>query len=540
MFQIAGCSDKEGIITCESYKSVNKIITLLTYVLLSIFPIFYHNKYFDILSTKYRFFYMTIILMALVSMILVIYFDRKKSLVKDKEKNYIIRQYFDKIQLADVAMMIFCVISMISTLLSQFKYESFWGNEGRYSGLFLILIYGLAYFMISRGVIYSRWLIEAFLVTSMLVCLLGILQYFRIDILGFKERVEEYQYNMFASTIGNINTYTAYVAMVMGISTVLFARSNSFKSLLWHFFCMVTSFVAMITGLSDNAYLAIGALFAFLPLWIFKEKNGLKIYIFIVTLFIYIIYFVNILNQTFPDHILQMDGILNNLSGYSSLKFIVAGATFIFILIHLIDLARKDKKSYGKELKIVWSLILILFFVVGIYALLDANIAGNGACYGSLGKYLVFNDDWGTHRGYIWRIGFESYKDLPFINKIFGNGPDTFGLLTVLKKHSEMLSKYNEYFDSAHNEYLQYFFTIGPFGLISYIMILVGSGIKIAINAEKDPYLLSILFAMICYAVQATVNISVPITTPLLFILIAIGMAGSRNVEKIKIEDKDE
>ncbi|MFR3752802.1 MAG: hypothetical protein ACLTW9_11920 [Enterocloster sp.] len=65
------------------------------------------------------------------------------------------------------------------------------------------------------------------------------------------------------------------------------------------------------------------------------------------------------------------------------------------------------------------------------YILYDANIKGNGDQYGSLKTYLVINDDWGTRRGYIWRIWNESYRKFPLIHKIFGYGPDTFGIITV-------------------------------------------------------------------------------------------------------------
>jgi hypothetical protein len=41
---------------------------------------------------------------------------------------------------------------------------------------------------------------------------------------------------------------------------------------------------------------------------------------------------------------------------------------------------------------------------------------------------------------------------------------------------------------------------------------------------------MAVFFAMICYAVQAVVNISLPITTPVFIVLIAVGLAGCRNV----------
>ena len=61
--------------------------------------------------------------------------------------------------------------------------------------------------------------------------------------------------------------------------------------------------------------------------------------------------------------------------------------------------------------------------------------------------------------GYIWRIGIECYMKYSPLRKLFGSGPDTFGIVTQ-SYYREMIERYYEIFDSAHNEYLQYLITI--------------------------------------------------------------------------------
>ncbi|WP_313151754.1 O-antigen ligase family protein [Lacrimispora sp.] len=516
---------EKGVLQKNKLMTIGNIIAFFTVLLLTIFPLYYHNYYFDILVVKYKLFYMTVILMAII-LLLIFIINRNGDMRKQ-----IKAIYYSKFNLADKGMISFCIIAIISTLQSSYKFESLWGNEGRYSGLFLLLIYGLAFFIISKGIHYSKWLIELFLFSSMLVCVFGITDYFMLDILGFKKNIDANQYNMFASTIGNINTYTAYVGMVMGVSTVLFVSAKTLPKIIWYFACMIISFFAIIMGLSDNAYLAIGALFAFLPLWLFKNRIGVKRYIFVLTTFIYVIYTIDFVNKIIPSHVLQMGGILEKLSGYSRLEYIVIVATIICCIVYLFDFISKGKCEYGIKLQIAWAILLVVLFMGGLYVLYDANIVGSEERYGALGNYLVFNDEWGTHRGYIWRMGLECYEKQPLIHKLFGYGPDTFGIMAMSSgRYSEMTTKYNEYFDSAHNEYLQYFITMGPFGLISYILFLVGSGIRMIKSAIKDSYVMAVFFAMICYAVQAVVNISLPITTPVFIVLIAVGLAGCRNV----------
>ena len=61
----------------------------------------------------------------------------------------------------------------------------------------------------------------------MIVCLLGILHFFNLDPLGFKKEISQDDYSIFVSTIGNINTYTAYLALPMGASAVMFATEKN-------------------------------------------------------------------------------------------------------------------------------------------------------------------------------------------------------------------------------------------------------------------------------------------------------------------------
>ena len=93
-----------------------------------------------------------------------------------------------------------------------------------------------------------------------------------------------------------------------------------------------------------------------------------------------------------------------------------------------------------------------------------------------------------------------------------------------------MLSRYYEKFDSAHNEYLQYFITIGVVGLVAYLSLLF-TGIKEMIRASsKNPILLAISFSIICYGAQAVVNISVPIVAPIMLTLLMVGVVAAREV----------
>lgn len=130
------------------------------------------------------------------------------------------------------------------------------------------------YFIVSRYWNVKTWILEAFLASGMILCLIGITDYFQLDVLNFRGNMRPEQSAIFTSTIGNINTYTAYVAIVMGVAAGGFAAAKGRLQTIWYYVCMTVAFCAIIMGCSDNAYLALGAMFAFLPVYyVFYQKG---------------------------------------------------------------------------------------------------------------------------------------------------------------------------------------------------------------------------------------------------------------------------
>ena len=61
--------------------------------------------------------------------------------------------------------------------------------------------------------------------------------------------------------------------------------------------------------------------------------------------------------------------------------------------------------------------------------------------------------------------------------------------------NDETIAKTTVIYDNAHNEYLQYFVTIGPIGVLSYVGILICACIEMNRRKEKSPYV-----SLQCYA----------------------------------------
>lgn len=257
-------------------KTNGRIIGVFTLLILAGLPIVYQDYYFNILVVKYYYYCAMVIGMVAFTVIAAIVYIRRDRLCYEGETLKTIRRdsKLSSLKATDWAMVAFALSAVISTLQSEYRYESFWGNEGRYCGLFLILLYTMCYFMVTRGLDFKRWYADVFLGAGVIVCLLGILHFFNLDPLGFKKNISPDDYSIFVSTLGNINTYTSYIALPAGISAVLFASEDNIKRRLWYYICMVLAFMALIMGVSDNAYLSLFALLGLLPLYLLKDRKG--------------------------------------------------------------------------------------------------------------------------------------------------------------------------------------------------------------------------------------------------------------------------
>lgn len=530
--------DSRFLQTCSSI--TNDAIGIILFLLVMVFPLIFHHSYYDILETKYHFYRFCIfILLCLLSLLSLgmLCVDLKKFhgehtgrlLAKLLPSNW--RTAFHA---ADLAVLAFWLATGISTLQSDFLPQSFWGNEGRYSGFLLITLYMISYFIISRFWRFKGIFLELFLISGILLCLFGITDYFQMDILHFRTEPNAVSaMQSFTSTIGNINTYTAYVGMLLGLSAVLFALEKKPFRKAWYYLCLLISFFAIIMGRSDNAYLSLAAVFALLPFVLFTSKNGIQKYLIITASFFTVIEIVNLLNQRYADVVMGLDGLFSFLTSSHILIYIIPLLWSAVVISYFFRIKQQSTPLSGKigsHLTRIWGAFLLLSLFVVFLLFLDVNIGGNSERYGTLGSYLLFNDSWGSHRGYIWKQSARLYMDLPLLHKLFGSGPDTYGCLVKALIMTDVENVLGQYLDNAHNAFLQYLVTIGIVGLITYLVFLGTSFAELFRNRMKNSYIPAVLLAAACYAAQSLVNLDLPVVTPMMWLLISMGVSGCRQL----------
>lgn len=518
-------------------KIYSGIISLGVLCVLVVFPLYYKDYYFDILEAKYRFYYRTMLAMIVVvllvslAFLVVDFLEFKFQHTKAFLKRFSPKEIRNTMTAADWFLAAFLIAILISTFQSDFFYESFWGNEGRFTGLFLHLIYIVTFWMVAHLYRFKPWHGSFFLASAMLLLLFGITDYFKMDILGFKANISKDDIFDFTSTIGNINTYVTFVGIVFGCLSALFVTEKKiWKAVIYYLAYMITA-IAMVMGNSDNAVFAIGVVFGFLPFCAFRNHRGIQRYLLLLAGFTLGAQVTGWVNETMAGQVLELRGFVAVIAKLKVLRIVAAGLFLGAVILYVAERWKKNKQGsnengdLGTRYVKMWAVFLAACVIGLLFVLYDVNIGGNEARYGSLKTYLKFSDEWGTFRGMIWRISFQAFGEQPLSHKIWGHGLDTFGLMTrFYREETGRIS--GQVFDSAHNEYIQYFLTIGLVGFITYIGFLVSTLISILKKSRNKEWGLAIVFGAGCYLAQAIITINLPIVTPVLWMLLAVGIAS--------------
>lgn len=509
---------------CRRIKAVDVIMNSYMIAVLCVFPLFVTDAYFNILESKYLFFagasIAMIVLMAICGLV-------NGSIIKYL-KTFKLNEIIKGLTIVDWMIMLFWLANVISWIFCKWPWEAFWGTSGRYNGVFLMTIYMLVYFLVTRFVTLKRWHLDAFLVASMLVCLFGITDFFKMDLLGFKANMLDRQKRLYTSTLGNINTYTIYVAAVMIVSTILFSTEKNWKRLPWYYAAMIISAFALIMGVSDNAYLSLAALFGLTPLYLFKTKTGLVRYLVSVATFGNVLLGVDWINHSYAGPTNRIDSAFTIITQWAELPLIVGGLWVLAIVLTVVLFKTKVGMNYekvGKWLSRAWIIVIIAVVGAVAFGFYDATVLGHAKKYGALAPYLKFNKKWGTNRGMVWMQSAELFtKIFTPRQKLFGYGADTFGILMQMYYEPSESNGLMVIYDSAHNEYLHYLITIGIFGVCTYIAFLGSSVVKMWKKIAERPEVAALMFAVIAYAVQAVININLPIAMPFTLLMIAMGL----------------
>jgi len=515
--QVSPPSSGEAV---KKYQVHHSLVSYYLLAMFSIFPLFLTNQYASSRHDKY---YLYLFLSgAMVISTLISY-----ALNRHKQKRLGCAESFIRpVSAVDIAVLCFFICAVISAAASPYFAETINAEIARNNGLILLLAYTLVYLCLSRMYFYKGYVIAAYLIFSCIVALLTIINFFYIDPIGIFNGYPEEIAVDFGSTIGNKNTIAAFMSLFTPVTVMISVVSDKKWMRILGRLSLVFAYAAALCANSGSVILGLAVAIPIMAAFSARELLYLKRFFLAMTILFASGWVLRFFSLMMDDRQKGFEFIQNFLI-YSPLTLIpLVMCALLTLLLYALQLRGTP---YPARLLPV---ILFSLTAVGVLGLIGAIIyftkADTASELGSFDRLLRFDDRWGTHRGFMWIHSMEEYVKFDFFRKLFGAGPDM--TIKVLAPYfAELQSRFGDgYTDCAHNEYINYLLTQGALGLLSYLTILGAVCLRAYRRAKSNPMGLVLISAILCYAVQATVNLYTPIVTPILFLFVAMTESMNR------------
>lgn len=501
--------------------------------MLGFFPLFYKKQYVNMGDGKYNVFLISSLfcLGCVLCLVIVKYLFNLK---KDFSRLFSTTNY--SLTLLDISVLVHFIIVIISFLLSSFKNEALFGAEGWSMGLIAQMIFLFSYFMISRGFRFKRVVLYVLFASTSIVFVLGILHRFYIDPLSMYIGLSETQKLQFLSTIGQSSWYSSFVCTVFPIGLYVFYNTTNKKTRIWSGIYSALGFMTLVTQNSDSAYLALIAIIFILFYISFDGAEQQKKFIEVILLMLFSFKLMGLFQVIFKNHTITLD----RLSIEMSQGYITTILLFFLVLYYIVKYIKTNYISNQTSLKKYPFYIILSVFIVGIigmivFIVLNSNgYLNENFGYCNTNNYLLFQDVWGNNRGFTWRFTVFSFKNLSFLQKIIGVGPDCFASYNYsIPEYADLLTRYwgGLNLTNAHNEYMTTLFNYGILGLLTKLSMLIIAIYSFLKNRKEHPLTVAFALCIVSYMAHNIFCYEQVCCTPFLYIFLGLGSCLIRNKE---------
>lgn len=507
----------------DSLKKTLEVLAFVYFVLLGvIFPLYFKNGYTSMGSVKFRFFEYAGTVLCVMLFFCLLYLLCSRHLTA-------------ALSVTDWFVLAYGVVVCLSTISSEFGPDSYygsalWGSKGWNMGFVTQMLLVLIYFMLSRFFLWEKLGIHLLLGVSGVVFVLGSCNRF-----GFYPIPMESAGPGFISTLGNINWYCGYFAVVFALGYGLYLEAATKRRKRFYGVYLFIGFMTGITQGSDSGYLVVLVLFVAGCFWCFRGSHGVKRWLETVLLFFAAASCTWCFRVLFPDSLTYETPLINLLTG-SCLPLV--GLLSTLLLSWLVSFVDKKWKTPDRLWTILRFLVpgLAIAAVAGYIALVFVNtkhplwtvpLNGNPA--------FTFNSDYLNGRGTTWHAGLAMFLEFPLWKRLVGVGPDCFAsyAYTCYQGVWELEEQFGELIlTNAHNEALTLLVNVGLWGLTAFMGAFFSQLRRAFSAARNNALLLATALSLACYLAHNTVSFAQVINTPTAFLVLGLAEGMLRRIKR--------
>ncbi|MGC8972173.1 MAG: O-antigen ligase family protein [bacterium] len=422
---------------------------------------------------------------------------------------------------------LFGIFIVVSTVFSEYKDISYYGEWERYLGLSSMLPIVLStttlLFIDRKKLPVIKY---AFVLGLVLVTVRGFRQ-----ILGFDMFSLENLGGRIISSLGNADFLGEYIVMVIPLVMLeVIYNKNRIERIVFSTLLSFTFYILLASG-TRSSWLTFLLLLVLMPVVFLKPKSP------------YFIYKKVIFYLVFTGVLILM---LLYLPVTIVIKLVISTLLLLWLYLYLKYLSPyiKDNVTSYKKRIITLILIMIVVYVAFPYTEKLASHKGTGLTDAFKARLRAMTEP-EMGRLYILKTSFKFLKNEMIkdpIRLFFGCGLDTTGKYLSRYKVIESAAKIDPidnviYADRAHNEYVDIFLQTGLIGFLVFFVLLfhtIKTGIDI--HRSKHPFRIfstAITLGIIDFAINGLFIFGISVTY--LYLLLMCGMIGVINSKKIKV-----
>mgnify|MGYP000273209067 CR=1 FL=1 len=300
------------------------------------------------------------------------------------------------------------------------------------------------------------------------------------------------QYNIFISTIGNVNFWAGYLSIIIRFSCWQCCLRKTGFARFFIYLLLLAAYFSLFITLTNTTYIGIGIAALFVVWYSLCKVNRLKNLAINGILFAIAGGIAEFLwrNPCTPRAI-DTDSVSRLLLVHH--LYLLPGILGIVILVLLLSGAVCTEKIRAKAdyfVEHMLSKFWIWLIMVGII----------GAVF-----YIIYNYNLElfNFRGSIWYFSFMGFCDGTLWQKLLGVGPALLDTVTQAQiAKADFYVEWNWLYCTAHNDLLEYLVTMGVFGAACKLLMYILPFVMYARGKERKPEKAAVLAALVGYLGQ--------------------------------------
>ena len=432
--------------------------------------------------------------------------------------------------LADVLMLLFTILTVVSYILSPVSGKSMTGEDGWHMGLLTQLLISAVYFIISFS---GKELLEnkrlgriTYLISIAVMTFISVI--IVMNRFGFRLPGTGESDSTFISTMGNNDWYMGFWSVTSPLAIIVCIVKKN-KDRIEQVISYAAVYMSLLSALlqgSESIVLPMVAVSVFLLIISAGQEEYAGEIANVLYIGVGVAATIRVLAIIFPLMLNYYSAVTRFLSR-SDIMIVIFIVMTAAVFVSPFICKKKIRPAAARFIArggIYFIAAISAAAVICIVLIIVNTVTGGIRPIADIAIFR-FNDDWGNSRGFIWKISWNAFTDSSFIRKMFGSGPDGFAgyMYGDAGTSQKLFLRFgNARLTNAHNTIMTMLIDNGIAGTSVFVLFFLNLLGKACRDMKKNPILYVCIASLIGYVSCNITGFHTVLNTPYAYIVMGI------------------